>query len=611
MILTDKSVFNEKPEITSVSNKNINISNDPDGLENLDEETKNLLSELLNEIDELKKEKFEMSEKALNMLTEKELELMQMKEQMEELKIKSDLFPIEENGNNFREEFSDSSWEKGSIFEKHRLVNSEQKGLFVQFRELKEEYSNYIKETEERERYFLEENADLKRDLAALDMQNKYTINDLEVEISRLKTDINNKDIERIQLESQLNHNDDNNDDLYNEIENYQMQIRLCEEQKEKANIRHKEQFEQLTYEMKELEDNINMIKTQKNEFEQELIILKASFNKNYKEMQEKLKSDLSFKEKELIQLKKRIDTLIREKENLLKDLEINKKSSEKSKNDFNEMTESMIKLRENHEIEMKKWKEKYNILEKKLDNEKNVLIEQNKELNFKYNSVLHELQMAKLENSQVNTTASTFFDEKLRKRSLSDILDPEDVTNKILSLQDEIVNLNGKVFELEDKYSKLNQESDILRKENYKFKNDIKERKTLYENQIFALKSDKLNTASEKIEITANKIITNQRRKSIAQKSPQEIIDFENNINKLNLENKMFNEKIDLLNKEIENIKLSRDKEINSLRTQIKNIDELYADLKVSFATLSFEKDAEIIKLKNNCKKLMNSKGK
>ena len=61
----------------SSSNRENNFpkpSSDELNVDNLDEETRLLLTELMTEVEELKKEKNEISEKALNMITEKEIE---------------------------------------------------------------------------------------------------------------------------------------------------------------------------------------------------------------------------------------------------------------------------------------------------------------------------------------------------------------------------------------------------------------------------------------------------------------------------------------------------------------------------------------------------------
>ena len=58
-------------------------NNESGGFEQLDEETKTMLNELMQEIEDLKKEKNEISEKALNALTEKELENLEIREKLD------------------------------------------------------------------------------------------------------------------------------------------------------------------------------------------------------------------------------------------------------------------------------------------------------------------------------------------------------------------------------------------------------------------------------------------------------------------------------------------------------------------------------------------------
>jgi outer membrane murein-binding lipoprotein Lpp len=293
-----------------------------------------------------------------------------------------------------------------------------------------------------------------------------------------------------------------------------------------------------------------------------------------------------------------------KENENLRKDCEINKKNSEKQRNEYKELNENLKKIKENSETEMKKWEERYYVLEKKLENEKNTLMETNKEL-------LYKLSIG----GRVGRTGSVIeHSQTLAFKEEEENTDGDSTANnaKINLLSNEISALNTQIYELNAKlrnFEKSKNEIDLLGKENSKLKSDFKEMKEMYENQIQELQNKALYIANElqtsrRRTTTVNKL-SSKGELTFSPKQLQMLAELEGTISRLGGEHKFLTEKTEILNKEIDNLRLLRDNDVKFLREEVRAAEEQAINAKVGLATLAFEKDSELIKYKNLCKKL------
>ena len=227
----DKLHLNSKNSDSPIIPKQSNSDFD-----NLDEDTKNLLNDLMNEIEELKKEKNEVSEKACNFLTEKELELMEVREHMDELKQKhnEEINKYLTQIHDLKSDLEDKDWKRGNNDgnnendEDRQSINSEEaRVLLEKYKELSDEFEDFKTEAEERNKILLYENEKIKREISNNERDSK-NVQDLEYEISRLKTEISNSEYERYQKEKDLQ--DDSKNMFLTEFENFQNQIRNLEE---------------------------------------------------------------------------------------------------------------------------------------------------------------------------------------------------------------------------------------------------------------------------------------------------------------------------------------------------------------------------------------------
>ena len=582
---------------------------DSSDLENLDEETKNLLNLLMTENEDLKREKNEVSEKALAMLTQKEIELIESQEKMEELKIShqaeirnlmSQLGELKCDLNNKNEEDDAQS-----------LNSEEAKMLLEKYKELSDEYEDFKQESIERENLLIYEHEKIKRELDVSEKSYKANVQDLEGEIQKFKNEIYNAEIERLHAEKEQQE-DESKTMLFVEIENLQSQVRSIEDQKDKLDFKYKEQIARLDEELKELDTANAQLKQQKNEIERELNNSKAISNKSIKETQEKARVELQIKEKENNQLKDRIEVLCRENDNMKKDTELLKKTVEKNRMDLRELIETSKKVKENNENELNKWEEKYCKLEKKTKREKEHFEEYIKELEMKIRSFetrasFHVKQtLAFKDNEHETTDINNITTANIDNEALSSAM------NKINLLNEEVRVLNENILELTMKnktFQKNKNELDLLTKENAKMKNDLVEMKDMYEKQIVEINNKTMQIASElhttRRRATSKISITGKDGVGLNQKQMQLWGELEATVTKLTGEAKYLTEKIDILNKEIENLKKLREKDVMFLKEELRSTEEHAIVAKVNLATMAFEKESELIRYRNLCKKL------
>jgi chromosome segregation ATPase len=550
---------------------------------------------------------------------------MEVREQFDEYKAKNMVEINKLNGviqdlklggvrNNILNNFNDNN--QAEEDDDNVSMNSDQqRDLLGRYSDLKDNYDLITRDYEEKEKRLIYEKEKAKKELNDQESYYKATLSEYESEILRLKTEISDAEAIRLQQEKEIMNDENKENNYYSEIENLQAQIRHVEDMKERSDVRHKEQISQLQEELKELDSTNQTLKSEKKELESQLIQIKSKSNKESKEGQEKMKADLIYKEKENSQLKERIELLVRENEHLKKEYELMRKNNEKSKNDFKDLNESLKKLRENSENEVKKWEDKFSSLEKRMENEKVFLEEQNKELKDK----LSKMQQ---QNNFVAPRTSLREEEKLS--SLEFALETETneegtVTNRdrILELEDEVTLLNSKISELEIKLKntpktpivnneKLNQELEILRKENLKLKADIKQMNIMYEKTITELEERASKLSSE---LQMNKRKTTSIRNSIAgglnPKQMAILAELEVTIKRITSENKFLQDKIQIAESHCEEMKILKENDIKFLQEELRSTEQQAITAKVALATMAFEKDSELIKYKNMYKKL------
>jgi chromosome segregation ATPase len=539
------------------------------------EETSKIITELMNDVEELKKENNDISEKALNMLTEKELLIMELRDHVDEVKStgKSEINKLMGIINDLRQQIEDNEYNNADD-ESVGTNDEAYRDLQVIHEDLRAQY---------------EELANLYKQQQQIEEAQKGVIADLEIELTKMKSEVTMSEVNRFNLEKEL-YSDDKN----HEIEILRSSIGHLEEQKDKADLTYKEHMEKCEGETKELKESYKTIKEQKAEVDKEITNLKSQLHRLDIELREKQASM-----KEVSQIKRKLEQCEGERDGLKKDLDMMRKINEKSRSEYIDLSEDLKRIKDYNENEIQKWEEKYYILEKGFEAEKLQLLERNKELVGRLGNRLS----VKSSSSEVVETMNT----------LSNMLENEDEDDreadrmKISILETEISNLNQKLIEANSKLNGLNKlqsQFESLRKENNKLKSDQKEVKDLYEKQIETIQQKALQTSAE-LQSTRKRATSVRNDSHVL--SPNQIhilADLQVTMNKLIAENKYLTESVGIAHKQAQDIKVIKDNDINFLKEEVQNIEEQYAKVKLDLASMAFEKDSEIIQLRKSAKK-------
>lgn len=436
-----------------------------------------------------------------------------------------------------------------------------------------------------------------------LEKNYKSTIEELEDQVARLKLEKENMQLDKDQLEKEMSSDTHNKNVFINEIENLQEKIRRYEEQKGKEEDRNKERVNSIQNEMRELDSKYQESKNQIVKLEKEIKEFKDNKEKRSKDIEE-YKAKANNKEKELLSMKNKIDNWEKEKEYLKKDYDEAKRTTEKVKIDYKETLEKMKVIKDGHGAEIKKLEEKISTLEKKLENEKNTIIILTEKV-----KKAGQINAENKSESEVGTEKST---EGGGLGSLSDVLESAESKENLLEvkniqLQNELDMLTKKVSELSSKnQSKNNSEIELLKKENNNFKQNIKEMKEMYEQQITDLqkKTQTANADLQSIKRASTKLSVKADPESIT-KFLLQLADLENKNKEFKAEVTFLNDKIEMLNKDVETQKNLREKDVKFLKEEVRNADNLAVNAKVQLAQIVYEKDDQIMQLKATNKKL------
>ena len=584
-------------------------------LDNMDDEKKLIIQELFKAYEETKKENQDLKENAINTLTEKEMANMELREQIEDLKnkyskeVKTYLDQIHVYKTKLNDIEIDQSYYEGDDIS---FTKEETKELIEKYAKLEEEYNILKQECEEKEFYYETEKTKGQNEIERMIYNYKSTIFNLEQDISRYQQELSSYQMDKAELEREKEQDYENKNILVSELEKYQNKIRLLEENKDKIEHKYKEQIIYLNMQHSELDRQNTILKNSKMEAEKELIELKISFNNKIKDEKDKIKVDLISKDRENFSQKEKIENLEKESSNLKQNCDLSKKNYEKLKIEYNLIHENMKKIKELHENEIKKLEEKYILLERRY--EKQLLYQDNNII--RSNSILCQT-LPNIGSALPQKTRSTNVHSKLNQtnttKSLMDALESADesspqsqiifLQNEVILLKDQITELNLKIY----KFQNTKEDYDFLDKENKKLKSDIKDMEVLYEKQIEDLQTKTLNMNVE-LENMNKKRYTVSKRENLTNKksltNSQAIIENSEGL-KLKAEIKFLQDKIEILNKELSNLKSLYEKDINFFKEQLKVNEATTVNAKISLATLAFEKDCEIIKYKNCVKKL------
>ena len=275
---------------------------------------------------------------------------------------------------------------------------------------------------------------------------------------------------------------------------------------------------------------------------------------------------------KEITSLNTKISNLNKEKNDLnvrLKSL-LDKNTSMET--EFRAIQDTMTKLREKDDIDITLIEERYIVLENMLEMEKSDLITQNRDLLNKVKS---------LQKNEMNCVDLLLDEDKLTN-----------YVHEIKILNEENRLLQFKIKEQEKtilQYEKLNEENRILQTENSNLKHNMNENNNNYEMVIkdLTIKASQLN----------NELLESRKRTSLL-RSRQSIHQSEKKIVPIDIDRTIE------LQKEIEKLKREKEENNKNYESEIKKAEDDVIKLKTQLAEETFNKDNEIIKLKNQNRK-------
>lgn len=587
-----------------------------DSLENLDEETQNLLNSLIQEVEDLKKEKNEFQENALERITEKEMENIELLELLDKQKAEfqkelnewmikasdSNLSTYESKKNEFNDDDDNE--------DEHSLNSEQQAELFEKLKEYETVISELRFELETKAEELDREKSKLLRDHEILETEYKMKMSSLENEVTMLKMEYSRIEIEKLQMQRELTSDTETKDSFYKTIEEYQYKIKNLEENREKTEDRYNSKLNTMKEQLEETENSNKLLKQQYDKIKKELTVLQESSSKKDKEYETVTKKENEYKDKQIKMLNEKIENCNRENNTLKTEYEKYSKTIEKYKQNLLEYQETTRVMRENQTKDIKKWEEKYYDLERKFESEKNNLIENNATLTKQLQSKKTITKMNSTKEADQNVLETVFnqdgeFDDE---NDQDDDDNPTMLKMKIVSLESQITILNNNITDLKLSIENLTREKILIAKENEKLKISSEESKKLYEKQIGDLQRNSNKLHVERTSLKKSLIGTESM--DLNTKQLQLLHELNKTISSLKAENKFLQESNNILNKEKANIQTLRTNDISHYKEEVKKAEQLAVNSKIQFATYVFEKEEEVIKLKQLNKKFMDKLG-
>lgn len=493
----------------------------------------------------------------------------------------------------------------------NQSFNTEEVQVLVEnYKELEEKYHDLESEYEQKGKLWEFEMERLRNHCSDSENSLKNRIEDISRMNDILRKEIN--DYENQQLKSSQ-YNEQTDNFLFLEIENLKNLNDEIQEQKEKMEQNFLYKISNLNKELKESEEAKNILLLAKEHLNKEISNIQSSCAKKEKEINEKNKIELGYKESQNKELKDRIDSFIKEIELYKKDIIIGKNNYEKLNSAYENFNKNHEKILHNNKNEIERLKEERdryrNIKENEISNLKKQIIELKESLTEKDLFIANNLNNNKINEIGDNNEST----HQTSVTSLSNLLF-ESEHEKLENLRSELQQKDEKINELNFKNEefkkkliereKLEIELNQSKEEILLQKNNLRSQKELYEKQIHQLQQ-------KNIDINADLLSQKRRTTSIKTENtfnPKQLAlyaEMESNIKKLTVENKYLKEQLEISQCGIEKIKSLTETDINYFKQELLHAEKSAIEAKIAVATLAFEKDCEIVKYKNLCKKL------
>ena len=349
--------------------------------------------------------------------------------------------------------------------------------------------------------------------------------------------------------------------DIYNNISNnLRTQITEIQDDKEKMEKLYNNTNAKFKEDYKSLENKYININKENEELQKQIEEIQNNFITDTM----KLNNEISNLNKQINNIQKENNEYKNKYQNLLKDLETNK-------NNFDNLQKIMTKLREKDDIDITLIEERYIVLENVLEQEKNELVNTNKEL-------LNKIKYLNQKNG-ISGNGAPGLESSFDKNSSVIDLEIKNLKEENKLLQKKIKEQEKRFFELQKKTDILN----ILKEENQLLKKNIKENEVNLRKVIKEL-TNKANQLNEEL-------LQSRKRTSLLRSKPSV-----ENINMIN--------EIEKYKKDIEKLKQENEKQKQKDKEEIESLETQLSTLKGKIAEEAFNKDNEIMKYKNLCKK-------
>ena len=349
--------------------------------------------------------------------------------------------------------------------------------------------------------------------------------------------------------------------DIYNNISNnLRTQITEIQDDKEKMEKLYNNTNAKFKEDYKSLENKYININKENEELQKQIEEIQNNFITDTM----KLNNEISNLNKQINNIQKENNEYKNKYQNLLKDLETNK-------NNFDNLQKIMTKLREKDDIDITLIEERYIVLENVLEQEKNELVNTNKAL-------LNKIKYLNQKNG-ISGNGAPGLESSFDKNSSEIDLEIKNLKEENKLLQKKIKEQEKRFFELQKKTDILN----ILKEENQLLKKNIKENEVNLRKVIKEL-TNKANQLNEEL-------LQSRKRTSLLRSKPSV-----ENINMIN--------EIEKYKKDIEKLKQENEKQKQKDKEEIESLETQLSTLKGKIAEEAFNKDNEIMKYKNLCKK-------
>ena len=511
--------------------------------------------------DNLMKEKSELkeeNEKLVLMLSDRESTLSKKKLEFENEindlnKVITELKGKINDINNDMEDIQNQLNLKEKEIQKLKEENNKKYGEKEQkeFKKLKIEYELLIQKLEESEKL----NSDLEEKCNLYQNENK-SLNDRVIKIEQAFNNLiesNNpkiKDIADLEIHNGISQN------LRIELNEILDSRDKLEKTNKETNLKFKEDYKLLENKYLDIFNQYENVQKQIEESQNSFISDTM-----------KLNSEISNLNRQIKAVEKERDDCKNKYQNLLKELESNK-------NNFDNLQKIMTKLREKDDIDITLIEERYIVLENVLEQEKNELVNTNKNL-------INKIKFLNQANAISDNGAPGLENNGDKMSSLDLEIKNLKEENKLLKMR--IKEQEKRFFELQKKTDILN----ILKEENKLLKKNLKE------NEINMKKVIKdLNNKTSQL----NEELLESRKRTSLLRSKQSFDD-ENAMKPINIEIENYKQQIELLKNEIETQK-QKDKE------EIELLEGKLSAVRAQIAENDFNKDNEIMKYKNLSKK-------